>query len=155
MLDHIIFNKLKWFNIADNVESVNANNRVYYTMPRSFSIPANVDIIFSYGGRDNNDSDIADINFSPQTTHQNGQQMDNIACIGIKAKNSTIYYLFNSNVPILNSVNHIEWVTTNGEAVVKASDVKNVIWGGKSFLFAVVSMVKRAFTQFKKGAETC
>ena len=146
MLDHMLFNLQKWFNIADNTNSVNANNRTYYTFPRSFSIPANTDITFNYGGENVSDSDVADINYSQNTTRQNGQQMDNIACIGIKVKNSTIYYLFNSNVPILNSVSKIEWVTTNGEATVKASDVKNVIWGKKSLLIHLYQAL-RAITR--------
>lgn len=29
-VDHLIFNKLKWFSIADNTQEVNANGQKYY-----------------------------------------------------------------------------------------------------------------------------
>lgn len=33
MVDHLIFNKLKWFNITDNADSINANGRNFYALP--------------------------------------------------------------------------------------------------------------------------
>ena len=38
-VDHILFNKLKWFNVPDNADSVTANDRNYCAMPVSFTIP--------------------------------------------------------------------------------------------------------------------
>lgn len=32
-VDHILFNKLKWFNVADNADSVKANGRNFYALP--------------------------------------------------------------------------------------------------------------------------
>ena len=32
-IDHILFNKLKWFNVADNSEVVQANNKRYVKIP--------------------------------------------------------------------------------------------------------------------------
>lgn len=32
-VDHLIFNKLKWFNVADNADSVKANDRNFYALP--------------------------------------------------------------------------------------------------------------------------
>ena len=32
-VDHILFNKLKWFNVADNADSVKANGRSFYALP--------------------------------------------------------------------------------------------------------------------------
>lgn len=36
MLDHLIFNKLKWFNVADNAQSTTINGRKYLACPKSF-----------------------------------------------------------------------------------------------------------------------
>lgn len=33
-IDHILFNKLKWFNVADNADSVTANGRTFYALPK-------------------------------------------------------------------------------------------------------------------------
>lgn len=32
-VDHILFNKLKWFNVADNADNVTANGRSFYALP--------------------------------------------------------------------------------------------------------------------------
>ena len=32
-IDHMLFNKLKWFNVADNADSVKANGRNFYALP--------------------------------------------------------------------------------------------------------------------------
>ena len=39
MLDHLIFNKLKWFNVADNASSVTANGKKYYAIPTQVTVP--------------------------------------------------------------------------------------------------------------------
>lgn len=40
MLDHLIFNKLKWFNVADNADQVSANGRNYVAIPEQVTIPS-------------------------------------------------------------------------------------------------------------------
>ena len=32
-IDHLIFNKLKWFNVADNAHNITANGRIFYALP--------------------------------------------------------------------------------------------------------------------------
>lgn len=39
MLDHLIFNKLKWFNVTDNADQVSANGRNYVAIPKQVTIP--------------------------------------------------------------------------------------------------------------------
>ena len=31
-IDHILFNKLKWFNVADNADNITANGRSFYAL---------------------------------------------------------------------------------------------------------------------------
>lgn len=38
-VDHMLFNKLKWFNVADNADSVTANNKVFLAMPSEITVP--------------------------------------------------------------------------------------------------------------------
>ena len=38
-VDHMLFDRLKWFNVADNADNVKANGRNYFAMPVSFTIP--------------------------------------------------------------------------------------------------------------------
>ena len=37
-VDHLIFNKLKWFNVADNADSVKANGRSFYALPSKIKL---------------------------------------------------------------------------------------------------------------------
>ena len=38
-VDHLVFNKQNWFNVADNDDSVKANNKDYVALPTSFTLP--------------------------------------------------------------------------------------------------------------------
>ena len=44
MLDHLIFNKLKWFNVTDNADNVKANGRNYEAIPSQVKVPAHTEI---------------------------------------------------------------------------------------------------------------
>lgn len=37
-IDHILFNKLKWFNVADNAESIQIGNRQFWAIPSEIII---------------------------------------------------------------------------------------------------------------------
>lgn len=37
-IDHLVFNKLKWFNVADNADSVTANGKKYYALPSKVKV---------------------------------------------------------------------------------------------------------------------
>lgn len=37
-IDHLVFNKLKWFNVADNADSVTANGRNFYALPSKIKV---------------------------------------------------------------------------------------------------------------------
>lgn len=37
-IDHLVFNKLKWFNVTDNADSVKANGRSFYALPSKIKL---------------------------------------------------------------------------------------------------------------------
>ena len=41
MVDHLIFNKLKWFSIADNTDNITANGRSFYALPSKIKLTKN------------------------------------------------------------------------------------------------------------------
>ena len=43
-IDHLVFNRLKWFNVADNADSVTANGKDYEAVPQQVKIPKNTKI---------------------------------------------------------------------------------------------------------------
>ena len=45
-VDHLVFNKQNWFNVADNANSVNANGKKYYAIPTQVTVPKGT-IIYS------------------------------------------------------------------------------------------------------------
>ena len=40
-IDYMLFNKLKWFNVADNADSVKANGRSFYALPSKVKLTKN------------------------------------------------------------------------------------------------------------------
>jgi len=37
-IDYLVFNKLKWFNVADNADNVTANGRSFYALPTKIKL---------------------------------------------------------------------------------------------------------------------
>ena len=37
-IDHILFNKLKWFNVTDNADNITANGRNFYALPSKIKL---------------------------------------------------------------------------------------------------------------------
>lgn len=37
-IDHLIFNRLKWFNVADNADNITANGRSFYALPSKIKL---------------------------------------------------------------------------------------------------------------------
>lgn len=137
MLDHLIFNKLKWFNIKDNAETMQANGKKYVAVPTSFTVKRGSYVL---------NGPTSQVNAMVLTDTE-------VDCCGA----SDDVYFFATGILLGSDFTSGQGVSYNSEhpGVIRKSDVKNVIWGGKSLLFAVISMVKYAFTSFKKGAETC
>nr|DAQ70485.1 MAG TPA: hypothetical protein [Caudoviricetes sp.] len=141
MLDHLILNAKKWFEISNDMPAVTANNKSYYACPSRFTIMAETPIKSPNTGNDwrvLNDAEVTCVGAGKDVYFFDGQL--EIYADGDEYKHPS-------------DANYSHYYYTG---VVKKENVRNVIWGGKkSPLSAVVSMVERAFAQFKKGAETC
>ena len=43
-ISHLIFNSSKWFNVADNADSVTANGRSFYALPSRIKLTKDTDL---------------------------------------------------------------------------------------------------------------
>ena len=51
-VDHMLFNKLKWFNVADNADNVKANGRSFYALPSKIKLTKDNAILGAINGGD-------------------------------------------------------------------------------------------------------
>ena len=118
MIDHLIFNKLKWFNVTDNADNVKANGRNYFAMPVSFTIPK--DTHLSDGDHD------AGFDLSKDC---------DVTCVGASAD----FYYFCGEIEFTQSYRGSEWRVDNPQDVywrnifhspmfIKKDKVKNIRW---------------------------
>ena len=122
MLDHLIFNKLKWFNVADNASSVTANGKKYYAIPTQVTVPKGTILYlmddtvneFKQHGVVAQDGTCKVGAFILKGQLAEGLNGDGIANLDV--------YLLNGNVVIENGF------TASG--FVKITDVINPVWGG-------------------------
>lgn len=122
MLDHMIFNKLKWFNIGDNVDQVTANGKSYTAIPKQIKVQNRASIMWASSG----DHSIS----------------DTLSCCGIFY--GTFFGIDGNHTWYV--VQQDSWVGWTNE-----QNIKNVIWGGKSFYM----LVWRAFITYLKGVKAC
>lgn len=54
-IDHILFNKLKWFNVADNADNMTANGKKYYAVPSKITIKQGTSLTYPSTGVDHVD----------------------------------------------------------------------------------------------------
>lgn len=45
-VDHILFNKQKWYSVADNADNVTANGKKYYAVPSKITIKQGTDLTY-------------------------------------------------------------------------------------------------------------
>lgn len=123
-VDHILFNKLKWFNVADNADSVTANGKNYIALPASFTLPKGTHV---------SDGD-----------HERGMNTSRdceVTCVG----SSDDFYYFcgkiftdwsglNSELDIGNPKDVENTVIFERPWFIRKSKVTNVKWGGKALL---------------------
>ena len=117
-IDHLIFNRLKWFNVTDNADSIKANGRNYFAMPVSFTIPEGTHV---------SDGD-----------HQSGFDLSkdcDVTCVGASAD----FYYFCGKIEITPTYGFLEWCVDNPQDVyfmdvfhspmfIKKDKVKNIRW---------------------------
>lgn len=48
-IDHLVFNSLKWFNVADNADNVTANGKKYYALPSKVKLTKNTYLLAIHG----------------------------------------------------------------------------------------------------------
>ena len=124
MLDHLIFNKLKWFNVADNASSVTANGKKYYAIPTQVTVPKGTILYimddsvneFKQHGVVAQDGTCKVGAFILKGQLAEGLNGDGIANLDV--------YLLNGHVVVENGF------TTGG--FVKITDVTNPVWGDKA-----------------------
>lgn len=108
MIDHLIFNKLKWFNVADNADNATANGKKYYAVPSKITIKQGTDILYPSQGSDHS--------FNTATLQDDVE----VECIAANDK----YYFFTGSVE--------KWGYYFSEdtsvGVVLKSDCKNIVW---------------------------
>lgn len=49
-IDHLVFNRLKWFNVADNADNVKANGRNFYALPSKVKLTKESNGFSIHGG---------------------------------------------------------------------------------------------------------
>ena len=105
-VDHILFNKLKWFNVADNAESALINNKKYVALPSEVTLPDDTLVIYIM----NNIIDRVDNETS-------------FKVVGLFSNGGTDYYV------ITGDYTGKVYGETSGTMAVSKSAVKNVKWG--------------------------
>lgn len=49
-IDHLVFNKQNWFNVADNADNITANGKKYYAVPSKITIKKGTSITYPIRG---------------------------------------------------------------------------------------------------------
>lgn len=137
MLDHLIFNKLKWFNVADNADSVKANNKDYVALPTSFTLPKDTHVSNGY--------------------NQSGMNISRdceVTCVGSSndfyyfcGKIFTDWNYLDNEFDIDNPKDVENSVTFERPWFVRKSKVTNVKWGGKALLSHVYQWFRALITR--------
>lgn len=134
-IDHLVFNRLKWFNVADNADSVTANGKNYIALPASFTLPKGTHV---------SDGD-----------HEGGMNTSRdceVTCVG----SSDDFYYFcgkiftdwsglNSELDIGNPKDVENTVIFERPWFIRKSKVTNVKWGGKALLSHLYQWFRDAF----------
>lgn len=135
MLGHLIFNKLKWFNVTDNADNVQANGKNYIALPASFTLPKGTHV--------NDGSHQAGMNIS---------QDCEVTCVG--SSNDFYYFcgkIFTDWSGLFNEIDidnpkDVEFKDIfTAPWFVRKSKVTNVKWGGKALLSHVYQWFRYTF----------
>lgn len=141
-IDHLVFNKQNWFNVADNDDSVKANNKDYVALPTSFTLPKGTHVSDGY--------------------HQGGMNITHdceVTCVG----SSNDFYYFcgkiftdwsglDSELDIDNPKDVENKIIYTAPWFIRKSKVTNVKWGGKALLVALYQRFKALTTRKVVGA---
>lgn len=118
MIDHLIFDKLNWFNIADNAESANLAGKKWLAIPKQVTLPRGSNVKADDGTSITTDQD---------------------ATLVISGVGQDVYYT--------NSTVHTDgtsgiYTTSLLNGMIRKNQVINVIWGGNSPLSACIKALR-------------
>lgn len=117
-VDHILFNKLKWFNVADNADNVTVNGKKYYAVPSKITIKQGTSLTYPIRG-----SVVATL------TAQLQKDLE-VNCVGANAN----YYFFVADLTHWGDLDtygfYYDFEEGEGAGVgeVLKSDCKNIVW---------------------------
>lgn len=123
MLDHLIFNKLKWFNVADNADNITANGKKYYAIPTQVTAPRGT-ILYSM-----NDS-VNAFQQSAVVTQDCTCKVGEFILKDQLAWGLNGYGIANFDVYLVQGTLVIENGSTTAMGFVKITDVTNPVWMG-------------------------
>lgn len=106
MLDYLIFNKLKWFNVADNAEKMTINGKNWIALPTKITVKSDA---------------IAN------TLSGSVYRLTNDATLSVKGILNG-QYIASGEIEVQSYSSDTEKI--NAIFTVDKSDIKNVIWGG-------------------------
>lgn len=119
MVDHLIFNKLKWFPFAENTDSMQASGKNFLAVPAKITIRK--------GGE-----------LSPWENYESNfyaEEDTEVECVGRGPQG----YFFvgritaNASRDLSGGTYTTDWSINqimNGPGFIRNADVKNVVWGG-------------------------
>lgn len=113
--DHLVFNKLKWFNVTDNADNMTANGKKYYAVPSKITIKQGTSLTYPVAGVDHAD-----------TTGELQEDLQ-VDCVGANAN----HYFFVAYIGDYETygINYgFEEREGYGVGEVLKSDCKNIVW---------------------------
>lgn len=133
MIDHMLFNVKKWFNVDDSQTQITANGKRWLAMPTKVVIKSGANINQVHG---------ITSQLVSETT---------FSVVGYFNEYDNVYpYLLHGTY----TSKYLDNTETNTATVqVDKEDVKKVIWGGKTFLSHVWKAFKRMLT--RNGVSVC
>lgn len=120
MLDHMLFNRLKWWNVDNNADKTTINGRNYFAIPEEIKIPNDTNIETT--------SSSVNSSLGEQTVRTIGRTIDDR------------YVFYADNFKLSASANL--GISVYGYAFVKCTDV-TPIWGGKRLLSHLCQALRR------------
>lgn len=141
MVDHLLFDRLKWWKVADNADTISASGKEFLAIPKQIEISDNAHCLFL------NDSNTSVAGFYP--TIRTATTFD---CVGVTSD----AYIFTGKVSDDDGTTQNLYYDSGSRSIfvglVPKSDVSKVIWGGKSLLN---HWYNKACRLLKKEAVAC